>query len=222
MSTDLAPPPRPARPRPAAARPPHARRARSACWLVLAAASCVRGEGGRTDSAAGEASLGFPRAVPAVARDTALAATAAATPAAGPAAQVTKTDTRSVVDAGSYRLTADNFARYMRASDALLRLEQRDPRARAFLEQNVTGAGSADADAGLRRLESQPAVRRTIEGAGLSVRDYFVMSIAIASAARFVDNPGAAPATPATRENAEFLRAHRAELDRLNLEQRQR
>jgi hypothetical protein len=214
------PPPRPSPT--VAARPARAERALRACWLVLVAASCVRGDGGRTDSAGGEAGPRLASAVGAAARDTALATTAATTPAAGPAAQVTKTDMRSVADATSYRLTADNFARYMRASDALLRLEQRDPQARAFLEQNVTGAGSADADAGLRRLESQPAVRRTIEGAGLSVRDYFVMSIAIASAARFADDPAAAPATPATRENAEFLRAHRAELDRLNLEQRQR
>jgi hypothetical protein len=65
-------------------------------------------------------------------------------------------------------------------------------------------------------------VRRAIEDGGLSVRDYFVMSIAIAAAARFVDDPAAAPATPATRANAEFLRAHRADLDRLNLERRQR
>jgi hypothetical protein len=41
------------------------------------------------------------------------------------------------------------------------------------------------------------------------------MSIAIASAERFVDNPSAAPPTRVGRDNAEFLQGKRSELAQL-------
>jgi hypothetical protein len=47
------------------------------------------------------------------------------------------------------------------------------------------------------------------------VEDYFVESIAIADADRFIADPGAAPPTPALTKNAEFLRSHQADVERL-------
>ena len=44
------------------------------------------------------------------------------------------------------------------------------------------------------------------------VPDYFVASIAIAQAERFLESPQAAPPTPTLGENIRFLQAHRAEL----------
>jgi hypothetical protein len=44
-----------------------------------------------------------------------------------------------------------------------------------------------------------------IESTGLSACDYFVASIAIAQAERFMGNPKAAPPTAALLGNAEFL-----------------
>jgi hypothetical protein len=47
------------------------------------------------------------------------------------------------------------------------------------------------------------------------VRDYFVESIAIASAQRFMNDVNAAPPTPTLADNAEFLHAHQEEISRL-------
>jgi len=138
------------------------------------------------------------------------------TPPTTGAEGVTKTDARSVWAASEYELTADNFSKFVRANESLAALRQRDPQARAFLDQDAAEGGSPDIDAGVKRLLSQPAVRTAIENAGISVPDYYVSSIAVASARKFVADPKAAPPTPATRRNAEFLRGHQAELQRLD------
>ena len=44
-------------------------------------------------------------------------------------------------------------------------------------------AGSTDAEAGLKWLESNDSVSKAISSAGISVRDYYVGSIAIGAAA---------------------------------------
>jgi hypothetical protein len=147
--------------------------------------------------------------------DTATLNMSAATPSAGPAAQVTRTDAKSVSRATDYELTAENFSKFLAAADSVVTLEARDSAARAYLSHNLTDAGASDADAGLRYLEANDAVSNAINGAGLSVKDYFVQSIAIAAAERFMKNPKAAPPTPTLRKNAEFLRGHQAELTRL-------
>lgn len=139
----------------------------------------------------------------------------AATPSAGPAAQVTRTDSKSVSRATQYELTAENFSKFLAAADSIVTLEARDSAARAYLSHDLTDAGASDADAGLRYLETNDAVSRVINGAGLSVEDYFVQSIAIAAAERFMKNPDAAPPTPTLQKNAEFLRGHQADLTRL-------
>jgi hypothetical protein len=147
--------------------------------------------------------------------DSATLATTAATPAAGPAVHVTRTDGKSVSDATQYAITADNFNRFMAAADSIVALQARDSVARAFLAQDLTDAGSTDADAGLRWLESNAAVSHAITSAGISVKDYFVEAIAIAAAQRFIDKPDAAPPTPTLSTNAELLRTRSADLARL-------
>jgi hypothetical protein len=138
------------------------------------------------------------------------------TPAAGGAAQVTATDAKSVNRATEYRLTDQNFSQFVKASDSLAALRKRDPSVASTLDEQITDAGTGTkvsaTDAGIKHLESNAAVNNAITSTGMSVPDYFVASIAVAQAARFLDNPKAAPPTPALGKNIEFLQAHRAEL----------
>ena len=148
-------------------------------------------------------------------RDSAIVQTTAATPAVGPLIQVTKTDAKSVHDATQYRLTSDNFGKFVIVAETLAVLRARDPQVRQLEARPLTNAGSTEENAGLKVLESNEAISGAIAKGGLSTRDYFVMGIAIASASRFIDDPKAAPPTPSEEENAKFLRAHTAELNRL-------
>lgn len=135
--------------------------------------------------------------------------------AAGPGVQVTRTDEKSVSRATQFELTADNFSKFLAAADSIMALEARDPSVRDYLGRNLTDAASTDRDAGLRWLQANASVTRAINSAGLPVQDYFVESIAIADADRFIGNPNAAPPTPTLSKNAEFLRSHQADVERL-------
>ena len=147
--------------------------------------------------------------------DTAVTRTTSITPAAGPGVQVTRTDGASVTKATEYKLTNDNFTHFMAAADSVVALEGRDSTVRSYLSQPIADAGSTDADAGLRWLESNNDVSNAINSAGISPRDYFVGSIAIAAAERFMNDPKAAPPTPTLTTNAAFLKSHTADLERL-------
>src|SRR3954468_4721917 len=138
------------------------------------------------------------------------------TPAEGGVAKLTATDTKSVYNAGKYKLTNENFRQFIVATDSVLALRSRDPQVRDFLDKNITDAGNGTEsegwDAGRKRLEQHPTIAAAIEGTGMSVKDYFVAAIAIAQAERFMGNPSAAPSTAVGRINAEFLNAHKSEL----------
>lgn len=177
---------------------PRSRAAVGALALVVAA-SCLRDQQAR--DAAGSI-------------DTASPAATAVTPATGPGAQVTRTDGASVRAATQFKLTDENFNKFLRAADSLAALQSHDANVRAHLTQPLADAGSSDADAGLRWLESNAAVNAAIESAGLSARDYFVMAIAIASAEQ--TRPSAAPPTPVAKDNAEFVRRRASDVARLH------
>lgn len=150
--------------------------------------------------------------------DTAAMRTGAATPAAGPGVHVTGTDGKSVTRAMRYELTPENFTSFLAAADSIVALQARDPATRSYLTQPAIDSGTLRTDAGLKYLEANDAVSRAIVGAGMSVKDYFVASIAIAAAERFIADPKSAPPTPSLTKNAEFLRSHKLELDRLRAE----
>ena len=137
------------------------------------------------------------------------------TPAVGPGVQVTRTDEKSERKALEYELTQDNFAKFLGAADSISALSGRDKTTRDHLATNITDAGSTDSDAGLKWLESSDSLSRVINGAGISVRDYYVTSLATAAAARFLNDPKAAPGTPTLRKNADFLKSRQADLDHL-------
>jgi len=186
---------------------PHVRWASTttvASALFSFAVACGGGDVGRaTDSAAGAANVDTTRA------------TTTVTPAA-PAPQPTAEDARVVRDALSFKLTQDNLNKFMKAGSALAFLRARDPQVRAALEQ-MGGTRASGDDAALERLEGNPQIREAINDAGISVRDYYTMSIAIASAQRFIDNPNAAPPTPTLSDNAKFLRDNKEHLAHLRV-----
>jgi len=137
------------------------------------------------------------------------------TPAVGPGVQVTRTDEKSERKALEYELTPNNFAKFLAAADSISALQGRDSSTRNYLATNITDAGSTDTDAGLKWLESNDSLNTAINRAGISVRDYYVTSLATAAAARFLNDPKAAPGTPTLRKNADFLRTRRTDLEHL-------
>jgi hypothetical protein len=143
-----------------------------------------------------------------------------ATPAAGGVVAVTPSDAKAVTRATEYKLTEDNFTKFVAATDSLAAIRKRDPATAAFLDQQITDNGSGTQvsanNAGRVHLENNPVVSSAISAAGLSVRDYFVAAIAIAQAERFMGNPKSAPPTPTLGPNAEFLNAHKAQLQHLH------
>jgi hypothetical protein len=192
-----------------------ARHAAAALVIGAALAACSRSENKTTDSAAGN--IAEQTAARAATVDTGMSN--AATPVAGGSAQITPTDAKSVEHATEYKLTENNFRQFVAASDSLAALRARDPQVRALFDKQVNDAGTdtrvSTPNAGRERLEANPAVSRAITSTGMSVKDYFVAAIAVAQAERFMGNPKSAPPTPALPGNAEFLRAHQAELTAL-------
>lgn len=178
----------------------------AACaWI----AGCGRSDdGARVDSAAGT--------VPA-ASDTGALQASAVTPAVGPLIYVTKTDGKSVSDATQLQLTEQRLRQFMTAAESLSALRSRDPRVQQLSQNDLSNAGSTDVDAGLKLLESDPNIVRAIQSAGLSVRDYYVTGITIASALHYTDDPNAAPPTPSAEENAKLLRAHQDDVERIRV-----
>jgi hypothetical protein len=147
--------------------------------------------------------------------DTAVLRMASVPKAAGPAVQITRTDSKSVDRSMRYELTPTNFTTFMAAADSIVALEGRDASSRAYLSNDLTDAGSTDADAGLKWLQANDSVSAAVQRAGMSVEDYFVQSLAIAEASQFIDDPKAAPPTPTLSKNATFLATRKADLARL-------
>ena len=187
--------------------------ARRAAVLVVSMtlAACSRSENSTTDSAAGN--------VGAAAATVDTGMNNAATPVAGGTAQITPTDAKSVEHATEYKLTEQNFRQFVAASDSLVALRRRDPAVRALFDKEVSDAGVntqvETMNAGRKRLEDNAVIARAIESTGMSAKDYFVASIAVAQAERFMGNPKSAPPTPTLPDNAAFLQKHQGELNAL-------
>lgn len=182
--------------------------------LVLASAALI-GACGRDRSSDTQAAAGTVDTT----ADAAALRTSGATPATGPGIHVTRTDGKSVTRAMRYELTPDNFSHFLAAADSVVAVASRDSSARVALQTNLTDAGSSDNDAGRKWLEAIAPVNAAINQAGLSVKDYFVAGIAIAAAERFITDPKAAPPTPSLTRNAEFLRSHTADLEKLHTQE---
>jgi hypothetical protein len=141
--------------------------------------------------------------------------TAAAAFPGAPGVRVTRTDSRSITEARVYRLTTQNFAAFMVAAERLAALERRDPDVRAYLAVNISDAGAPDAEAGRNWLVANAKARHAIESSGMTVADYYVASISVADAERFLNHPKSVPETPALARNARLLQSHGRDLARL-------
>lgn len=140
-------------------------------------------------------------------------ATATTVPA-GPIPSVTAADGDLMRDALDFRLTDENFAAFAKASEALSFLRSRDMNVRSMLEQAGTTADTTTGSL-LERLEGHPQVSQAITNAGMTVRDYYVMAIALANAQRHAGNPEAAPPTPVGQANAAWVAKNQGQLARL-------
>lgn len=180
------------------------------------AVGCGRSDNRANDStAAGSDSAHATTSAGSVApaSDTTHGAISAKLDAIGPGIQVTPTDQHNVNRSFDLKLTNDNWTKFLHAADSIAALSARDPQVRQHLQQQIVGA--KEDDAGLKWLEAEPKVSGAITAAGLSVKDYYRLGLVTAAAARFMNDPSAAPPTPAGRENAEFVRSHRADLEHL-------
>ena len=188
-----------------------ARRAATALMVGAALLACSRSENSTTDSSAGNVGAAASKI------DTGMSN--AATPVAGGTAQITPTDAKSVEHATEYKLTDQNFRQFIAASDSLVALRRRDPAVQSLFDKEVNDAGVntkvETMNAGRKRLEDNPVIAKAIESTGMSAKDYFVASIAVAQAERFMGNPKSAPPTPTLPDNAAFLQKHQAELSAL-------
>jgi hypothetical protein len=145
--------------------------------------------------------------------DTTNGAISATTKALGPGIQVTPTDEHNVNRAFDYKLTDNDWSRFLKAADTVAALRARDADVRAHLDSQIVGAKTDDA--GEKWLESDPKVSAAITSAGITVKDYYRLGLVSAQAVRFMDNPASAPPTPAGRANAEFVANHKADVEHL-------
>ena len=187
---------------------------------AMAAATMVGlGCGGQNrtrDSAAGTDSAAHATAANgsvAPASDSTNGAISATTKALGPGIQVTPTDEHNVNRAFDYKLTSDDWSRFLKAADTVAALRARDAEVRSYLDSQIVGAKTDDA--GEKWLEANPKVSAAIASAGMTVKDYYRLGIVTAEAVRFMDNPASAPPTPAGRANAEFVANHKADIQHL-------
>jgi len=113
-------------------------------------------------------------------------------------------DTREALTSSvDYRITADNFARWQQAQENLEQLPEAQIR-------SGRGAGRNAIDRAISRLESSPLARRAIEGAGLSVRDFVLETIALAQATESVETGKSTSPTPILADNYQFVRQYRS------------
>lgn len=110
----------------------------------------------------------------------------------------------SVYEAIDYTLTSDNYKRWLAAQHAL------DSAGIRFDERiDVRSVSDDDVDRVTESLQSRPSARAAIEGAGMSIRDFVLTTVALAQSWDAVNGPSAR-VLGARPENLDFLRAQAA------------
>lgn len=120
-----------------------------------------------------------------------------------------------------YTLTLSDVRKYAAANAALAqhpKAEQEDEES----EDEDDGDDAESLDDMVRRIDSVPEARRAIQGAGLTTRQFAVITMALfqASFAQFAIEQGADPAKVAkdagvNPANIEFVKKNKAELEKL-------
>ncbi len=120
-----------------------------------------------------------------------------------------------------YTLTLADVRKYAAANEALAKL----PKPAESEEETDSDEESDNAeslDDMVKRMDAVPGARKSIEGAGLTTRQYAVITMAIfqAAFAQFAIEQGADPAKVAkdagvNPANIRFVKEHKAELEKL-------
>jgi hypothetical protein len=138
----------------------------------------------------------------------------------GPQAEAGNLDRRELA---AYRLTATVFERFRDASQQIAIVMARDASFRAaplFSHEIVRGGDVTEVSATLEgRLRNHAAISHALSAVPISARDYtkFALTLVAARLALGFLESGVLKAVPpgAATENVAFVRAHRAEVDRL-------
>lgn len=120
-----------------------------------------------------------------------------------------------------YTLTMPDIRKYAAANEALAKL----PKPRQD-DEDAESEDDDDSDESLdgivKRMEAVPGARKSIEAAGLTVRQYAVITLSIfqAAMAQFAIQQGADPAKVAkdagvNPANIRFVKEHKAELEKM-------
>lgn len=115
-----------------------------------------------------------------------------------------------------FRLTTDNLAKATQASRNIAQLGATDPRLLKRLDQESPLSDAQTLQQAADRLAGIPQVRRAIQRAGLSPRDYILVSFTIADAAmaNAYARAGRTQASPPAiaKDNLDFVAAHQPEV----------
>ena len=166
-----------------------------------------------------------------VAVATALAAGAAAlsTPALAQKKTVSKSvDATAKADARAierYRLTPATLGKLAKVQDNIYAMLKADPTlAKKYADQKEESNEEDEPqtiDAMAKKLNEVPELKRAIAKSGLTTREYMIASLSMFQAlmaSALLDMPGAdkSALTPNVKANIAFLKAHKAEMDRMN------
>jgi hypothetical protein len=140
----------------------------------------------------------------------------------GQQAHAAKSDDADLRELSRYQLTMADFNKYAAASEKLAKLPKVEEEANDTDEDEDADDGSESLDGITARIEKVPAARQAIVSAGLTVRQYAVITMALfqASFAQFAIDQGADPAKVArdagvNPANLRFVKEHKAELEKL-------
>lgn len=112
-----------------------------------------------------------------------------------------------------YRLSMDVLRRFPAIYENLAVALQDDP----GIVDRMEAEGEESFDESLARMRDEPALRRAIEGAGVSIEDYMLTSVALAGAEMYNYFPDAYDdATRPPEHQIQFVQDNRAEIDEIS------
>ena len=147
-----------------------------------------------------------------------------------PAAEATQPSASDGGDADlaelrDYQLSMDDVEKWGEANHALQRLADANPELATALESDDEDGADQSLDGIAERIESVPQAREVIEDAGLSPREYAVITFALfqAGMAQYAVEQGqdleqVARDMQVNADNIRFMQEHREEIERLRTE----
>jgi len=188
---------------------------RAALVLALALAAGAGACGGRDDDADPAGTAGTDAAGGAASGATASGTTASGGAADGTAAASTATSADSAA-LRSYTLSMEKVNGFFEANLNMARVVKANPE----LRERTHASGAESLDAVARRFEQEPAVRKAIEDAGLSPREFTLTMFSLFQAAyanramqeQKIGADSAARAAGINPANLDFVRRHQQEL----------